>query len=696
MRSRILDLLSSKPTSSFTRSAIASEIALSPDERRALEGALQTLVSESLVEVVHRRYRLARAPGTVAGAFHAARGGYGFITPETGPPGPDLFVPPRHTLGAFDGDRVLAAVLPGRKGSGTEARVVKILARSKKPVVGLVQRGYLLPAGGYLPPIALPRGGAPEGSVASVFLSGEEVPVCERVVPLGDLEDPQTPVRAAEVRYALSHDFSAEALQEADKLREGFSPGDCEGRTDFRELPTVTVDPSDAKDFDDALSVFREGESFRLFIHIADVSHYVKAGSALDAEARRRGNTTYLPGVAYHMLPSALAADMCSLVAGKPRLTLTVEMLLNGQGRVTAHRAHKGVICSSARLSYEEAQAILDGEGRAPETLQSLLRGAHELSRRLFRRRLAKGSLDLDLPEASLRFGHSGRVEEILPSVRLDSHRIVEEAMVLCNEVVAGDLVRTGAPGLFRVHPEPDPKKLEELRPLLNALGLGEASRGDLSDPFVLQKVLHAAQGHRASKLVAYLVLRAMSQARYSPASLPHYGLGLQHYCHFTSPIRRYPDLAAHRSLKSAVLGEAAGDEGLEALAAHCSRTERESEQAEREVVAWHQMAFLSERLGETFEALILGFSRFGIRVELVEHLVEGICPFGGLDGDYWTVGRDGLSARGRRGGRVLKVGEVLRVRLVRVDRLMLEAQFELEASRAVVSRERRVRYNRP
>ena len=493
-----------------------------------------------------------------------------------------------------------------------------------------------------------------------------------------------------------SHDFPQEALQEAKDLREGFSPADYEGRTDFRELPTVTVDPSDAKDFDDALSVVEEGEGFRLYVHIADVSHYVKTGSALDAEARRRGNSTYLPGVAYHMLPPALASDLCSLVPGQPRLTVTMEMLLDGKGRVTAHSVHRGVIRSSARLSYEEAQAVLNGRESAPEAVQPLLRGAHELSRRLFRRRLAKGSLDLDLPEASLRFGQSGRVEEILPSVRLESHRIVEEAMILCNEVVAQDLVRTGAPGLFRVHEEPTLRKLEELRPLLNALGLGEASRGDLSNPFVLQKVLKAAEGHRASKLVAYLILRAMNQARYSPAPSPHYGLGLQRYCHFTSPIRRYPDLVAHRSLKSAAFGKAGDGEDLEALAAHCSRTERESEQAEREVVIWCQMAFLAERLGETFDALILGFSRFGIRVELIEHLIEGTCPFGALDGDYWTVARDGLSAGSRSGGKILRVGEAARVRLVRVDRLMLEAQFALEPSGASVSRKRLVRYNRP
>lgn len=678
LRQRIQDLFVEKPSASLSRSQIAAELDLSRVERRALEGVLASLKGAGELEIDHRRYRLAKPLGAVVGVFHSARGGFGFITPETGRPGQDLFVPARHTLGAFEGDRVAAALAPRRGGTSPEARVTKVLSRSRQAVVGIVQGGYLLPMGSSLPPISVEGRGAKEGEVAAVVLEAEEggAPRAASLASMGALDDPQTPIRAAEARFGLSREFPAEAAAEAGRLPSEPDPADFEGRTDFRGLPTVTIDPEDARDFDDAISVKAEGQGFRLWVHIADVSHYVRPGSALDGEARRRGNSTYLPGTVYPMLPHALSSNLCSLVPHRERLTFTAELRIDGHGETREARFHKGVIRSMARLSYEEAQGLLEGKGSPEPEVLGLLERAHALFKTLFARRLRLGTLDLDMPEADLRFGLTGKVEEVLPATRLDSHRIVEEAMLAANEAVARELERRQAPCLYRVHEPPNAEKLEALRPLLNALGLGAASRGDLTDPFALQRLLEASQGHRAAKLVAYLVLRAMAQARYSPDLMPHYGLGFQAYCHFTSPIRRYPDLLVHRSLGAEVFGGAglAGD--LEAAAAHCSRTERTSDLAEREVLAWYQMAFLAARLGETFDAMVLGFSRFGVRVELVDHLIEGVCPFQVMAQDYITVDRDGLGARGRYSGAVLKVGEMLPVRLVRVDRLAGEAHF--------------------
>ncbi|MCI4398464.1 MAG: VacB/RNase II family 3'-5' exoribonuclease [Acidobacteria bacterium] len=696
MRERVLAHLASlKPSESVTRSRLAQELGLTPRERRALAPTLGHLLDQGLISVSRGRYKAAAVPKEISGLYHASRFGYGFVTRDgANEADKDIFIPPHATAGALDGDRVMVrklADVPG--GKGPEGEVAAILERSKRPVAGIVQGGFLYPFGFDRTPIALPRNTGGEGKVAVALVSlSDGPPSAESADVLGDFGDPSVPVKAAEARFNLTKEFPKKVMAEAEELPEKPSSSDIRGRTDFRELAAITIDPDDAKDFDDALSIRREGANFRLFVHIADVSHYVKPGGAMDHEALRRGNSTYLPGTAYPMLPERLSSGLCSLVPGEERLTFTAEIVVDAKARARSVRFAKGVIRSRARLTYKEAQAILDGAPTHGEEISSALHHLNELAELLGREREKRGSLDLDLPEATLRFGLSGRVEEIMPSERLASHRLVEECMLLCNTAVAEALDKAQAPCLYRVHEPPDPKRLEPLRPLLCALGLGEASRGDLGDPFTLQKVLAKAKGHRAEKLVAYLILRGMMQARYSAKNAGHYGLALSTYCHFTSPIRRYPDLVVHRSL-AALLGFGRPPGAmLEEVAAQCSATERQSDEAEREVERWHQMAFLSTRLGDLFEAIVLGFGRAGIRVELLDHLVEGLCPFHLIDDDRIRVDRDGLCARGIYSGAKLGVGEAISVRLVRVDVTALEAHFVPESWPGAVRRRKRAR----
>lgn len=675
LRDEVLSLLESRPEEGFTLNRMASELGFTGKKRYALEGIVRALEAQGLVERARRLVRLSRRPRAVAGTFHAARGGFGFLTPDAG--GEDLFVPPGKTGGALEGDRVSAHVVPGRgRGGRPEAHVARVLSRTARPVIGIVQSGRVLPFGGSQPSIALREWASLEGRVVAVVPeAGADLAAASSAVLLGDLDDPSTPVRAAEGRFGLDAQFPPEV--EAEALASAEGADFIEGRRDLRDLPTLTLDPADAKDHDDALSVRREKEGYRLWVHIADVSHFVRRGTALDREARRRGNSVYLPGTVYPMLPRALSADACSLLEGRDRPAVTVDLTVDPSGRVRRAGFYRSVIRADQVLSYEEAQTLLEeAPPREATDLVRLLRDARDLSRALFKHRLSLGSLDLDLPEASLRFGLTGRVEDVLPSVRLATHRLVEEAMLAANVAVARELARRGSLALFRVHDPPDPEKLEALRPLLNALGLGAAGMRDLSDPRALQTLLRRCEGHRAAKIVSYLILRAMAQARYAPAPRLHYGLGFRTYCHFTSPIRRYPDLIVHRAL----LGEETEkEEAVEDLANHCSSTERAADLAEREVVSWHQMAFLSGRLGDTFQAIVLGFTRFGARIELVDHLIEGVCPFALMEGDYFTVERDGLAARGRFNGARIQVGDLFPVRLVRVDRLMGEAHFAPE-----------------
>jgi ribonuclease R len=443
----------------------------------------------------------------------------------------------------------------------------------------------------------------------------------------------------------------------------------------------VTIDGDSARDFDDAISVERLADGgFVLGVHIADVAHYVREGGVLDLEAYRRGTSVYFPERAVPMLPETLSNGLCSLRPGVPRLAVSVLLEMSGAGEVRSRRFAETVICSRRRLTYSEVRRLLEepepsDEGEYGEVLGAL-RQAHELMTLLHRRRLARGSIDFDLPEGDVILDLDGVTVGVRPGERTVAHRIIEEFMIAANEAVAAELEGRDAPALYRIHEEPDRGRLEELRELLKPLGIPLEVDVEHLHPTVLQEVLRRVEGHREESFVATLVLRAMKRALYFPESRGHYALSSRHYTHFTSPIRRYPDLLVHRQLKAILHGEPAEGppeellrERLPTLADHTSATERRAERAERLLLQWKVVRFLQGREGEEFSGRVTGVQPYGLFVQLTDLYVDGLLPIANLVDDYYEFRPELHRLEGRK-GKIFRLADELTVALVEVDLL--------------------------
>ncbi len=500
--------------------------------------------------------------------------------------------------------------------------------------------------------------------------------------------------------HEIPQDFPQEAIEEAEAAAEtGLS-----GRTDLRHVPLVTIDGEDARDFDDA--VFAEPDQehpggWRLLVAIADVAHYVRPGSALDREARLRGNSVYFPDRVVPMLPEALSNGWCSLKPGEPRGCLFVEMRIGADGAKHAHRFGRGLMRSAARLTYEAVQAAHDG-GACPTALpDGLLDSLYGAYRALQSARARRGTLDLDLPERKVTI-EDGKVAAIAPRARQDSHRLIEEFMVLANVAAAQELERLAAPCLYRVHAPPAPEKIEALRGFLDTLGIALKPAGALR-PADLDRVLQAVAGSEQAPLVNEMVLRAQSQAEYSPANQGHFGLALTQYAHFTSPIRRYADLCVHRALIS---GLRLGPDGLrpdaasgfEDTGAHITATERRAALAERDAVDRYIAAHLADKIGAVFQARISGVTRFGLFVTLMESGATGLVPIASLPspstvapnsaGEFWMHDESAQALIGRRSGRAYRLANTLSVRLIEASPLTGGLLFAVDSDPSEAGRD--------
>jgi ribonuclease R len=506
---------------------------------------------------------------------------------------------------------------------------------------------------------------------------------------MGDPDDPDVQAQSIAFRYGLAEKFPAEVEQQARRVSRSVHVEHSAGRTDLRGLPIVTIDGENARDFDDAVYVRRQGAGYELYVCIADVAAYVAENGALDAEAYARATSVYFPDRAIPMLPVELSNGICSLNPGEDRLTKTACIELNSRGQAIAGRFFNSVIRSHARMTYTNVRRILvDHDPEVLSRYESLIaefRLMEELALLIFEQRRARGNLDFDLPEAEIVLDIQGRPEDIVRAERNIAHRIIEEFMIAANEAVARRLTELNLPMLYRVHEGPDPDALEALAPLLLSLGYRLPAKKDRLAPSEIQRLLASARGKPEERVLNRVLLRSMKQALYQPENIGHFGLASQCYTHFTSPIRRYPDLIVHRMFDRALLGEKLkGSERedlvryLQEAGKHTSERERHAMDAEREMIDLKKAQFMMQRIGEEFTGFITSLAGFGFFVELDRYFVEGLVKLSSLADDDYDYFEKEYVIKGRRHGRKFRLGDNVRVKVARINAFRSEIDFEL------------------
>jgi ribonuclease R len=527
-------------------------------------------------------------------------------------------------------------------------------------------------------------GSAKAGDMVEVeittFPTETRSPVGRVVRVLGQIEDEGVDTRLILKKYGIPDAHEQEAVDEAVRLGDKVRPRDRRGRTDFRGLLTVTIDGVSARDFDDAITIDRlENGNFWLGVHIADVSHYVAEGSALDRAAYTRSTSVYFPNRAVHMFPAELSTGLCSLKPKVDRLVQSCLMEIDSSGRVMRYEIHDGVICSNERMTYADVDAVLTQEKsdirKKYDGLVCMFQMMEELFNVLRSRRTVRGSIDFDLPAARFELDDAGVVTAIVPEERTLAHRLVEEFMLVANETVATELNGRDIPTLYRVHEEPDPVKVEEFEGFVTSFGYSLAVGTGSITPKHFQRLLERVDSQPEQKPITSLMLRAMQQARYDPVNKGHFGLAASFYTHFTSPIRRYPDLIVHRSLRAATRGELtnkqrqAWRERLPDVAQSTSERERRAEEAERELIQWKKVRFMADKVGNEFTGHITGVTAFGLFVELTEQFVEGLVHISSMADDYYRFVEGQYLLKGENAGKVYRLGDSVQVQLVRVDK---------------------------
>ncbi len=680
---------------------VAARLRVGKKERSAFDDCVAALERDGKI-LVNRKGELCIAAklDLVTGTIQGHPDGFGFLIPDAG--GDDLFLSPREMHKALHGDRASAKIVGVDRRGRPEGEIVDVLLHANREIVGRIheERGvWFVEAENrrinqdlIVPPDE--RNGAEKGQVVVVEIIEHPSAHREAIVRvkevLGSATDPGIEIEIALRKHTLPFEWSAAAERQAARLPEAVRPADRKGRIDLTGLPLVTIDGENARDFDDAVYCEPDGDGWRLIVAIADVSHYVRDGDALDVDARERGTSVYFPRRVIPMLPEALSNELCSLKPEVDRLCMACDMRIDARGEMASFEFHPAIMHSRARLTYTQVYAWLTaggGTGAAPPALRKHLAHLHALYKVLFAARERRGAIDFDTPELAIEFDAKGRIARIVPAPRNDAHRLIEECMLAANVCASRLLEENEQPALHRVHESPPPDKLAALREFIAGCGLS-LSGGDSPTARDYAALIERIRDRSDFALLQTVLLRSLAQAQYSPDNVGHFGLAYETYAHFTSPIRRYPDLLVHRAIKAVLARKRYTPEGMSwaELGIHCSMTERRADDASRDVLQWLKCNYMSDKVGETFPGTISGVASFGIFVTLDGLDIDGLVHVTELPRDYFHFDAVRHALIGERGGRVFQLAGRVNVKVVRVDLEQAKIDFTLDESGARIT----------
>lgn len=715
---QILTLIRDKLDHPATPRELLQALELPREQRPTFKRLLADLVeSGALVETRGNRFGLPDKMNLIVGKMVTHPRGFGFVVPDRPMDNVkgDLYIAGSNLNQAMHGDRVVAR-LERVSENRAEGRIVRVLERGSQTVVGRFDLdglgiGFVVPFDRRLiMDVQIPTGdhlAAEPGDMVVVEITrwptSARGPLGRVTEVLGDINEPGVDNDIIIRKFGLPDTHSDEAVEEARQVGNEVREPDLRGRTDFRQILTVTIDGDHARDFDDAITLDHlPNGHYWLGVHIADVAHYVAEGTALDEEAYERSTSVYFPERAVHMFPSELSTGICSLKPNVDRLVQSCLMEVDPKGNVVRYELHDGVIHSNARMTYNEVHAILTEHDPATTAKYQALVPLFETMRELFeilnRRRHRRGSIDFDLKQPEIVLDDEGLVEAIIAAERNVAHRIIEEFMLLANETVAQHLDDNEVPTLYRIHEDPDPLKVEEFEEFVTTLGYSIGAPAEHVKPRHFQKLVEKMRGTPEEKPIAFLMLRTMQKARYDPQNRGHFGLAAESYTHFTSPIRRYPDLVVHRTLRESRHGRMGEDrrdeltEDLPEIARHTSERERRADEAERELVQWKKVRFMADKVGDEFDGYITGVTAFGLFIELIEHFVEGLVHVSTMADDYYRFVEKAHILQGEKTGKLYRLGDKVTVQVVKVD--MERRQIDLGLS-VILDRVRESERNR-